>query len=90
MTVGNGTYESIPDSENGSSSRGGRNKWLIGSVALATIIGAVYGTTTYINKKADASNTDAIMKAVSGTSTKLDASTGKLKLFDDMSKFSHC
>ena len=85
MTVGNGTYESIPDSENGgSTTRGGsNNKWFIGSAVLIAVVGAVYGATTYINNKKTTTSSVDVMNAIFGT-TKLD-SNGKLKLFDAMS-----
>ena len=89
MTVGNGTYESIPNSENGGSTttttRGSSNsKWFIGSAVLIAVVGAVYGATTYINKNQSTSSDD-FLKAIAGTTT-TDA-TGKLKLFDSMSTF---
>lgn len=88
MTVGNGTYESIPDSENGGSTttttRGGSiTKWFIGSAILIAVVGAVYGATTYINNKKTTTSSVDFMNAIGGT-TKLD-SNGKLKLFDAMS-----
>jgi hypothetical protein len=86
MTVGNGTYESIPDSENGgltsTTTRGSNNKWYIGSAVLIAVVGAVYGATTYINKNKMTSSDD-FLKAMSGTTT--TDSNGKLKLFDSMS-----
>ena len=85
MAVGNGTYESIPDSENGGSTttRGGsNNKWCIGSAVLIAVVGAVYGATTYINNNKMTSSDD-FLKAIAGTTT--TDSNGKLKLFDSMS-----
>jgi hypothetical protein len=92
--VGNGTYESIPDTDNGdaplsSSSSFNTRKWFIGSSLLIVLVGAIYGTTTFIHNKDKTTLTDgdAIVKAMkSKTNTLKVDSTGKLKLFDDMSK----
>jgi hypothetical protein len=86
MTVGNGTYESIPDTENGgpTTSRGSSShKWFIGSAVLIAVVGAVYGATTYIHNKDKTTSSADFMDAIAGT-TKMD-SNGKLKLFDSMS-----
>ena len=82
--MGNGAYESIPDSENGTTTRGGSNKWFIGSAVLIAVVGAVYGATTYINNNKTAStSTEKFLKVTAGT-TVTDAN-GRLKLFDSMS-----
>lgn len=84
-SVGNGTYESIPGSENGGRVSTNNNKWFIGSAVLMAVVGAVYGATTYIHqhKTSSLSSSEDVLKLVAGT-TKTDAN-GKLKLFDAMS-----
>ena len=87
-SVGNGTYESIPGSENGDRVRStNRNKWCIGSAVLVAVVGAVYGATTYIHQhktSSSLSSSDDVLKMVAAGTTKTDAN-GKLKLFDAMS-----
>ena len=94
MTIGNGTsYEPIPDAEfrddnstqPRTTSSSSTNKWLIVSISIVALLGAIYGSKSlWYNKFNDIGSHDTIMKAMS-SKVQL-TSDGKLKLFDELSK----
>jgi hypothetical protein len=79
MAGGNGTYEPIPDSENGVAhpAAGCGKKWLLASAVAV----AVYGATTFLGGK----QSSAVESLLNHSKLPLN-SEGKLKLFDDLSK----
>jgi hypothetical protein len=82
MAGGNGTYEPIPDSENGVAheSGGSGKKWLLASAVAVAVAGAVYGATTFLGGK-KSSSVESLLNH-----SKLNVNAdGKLKLFDDLS-----
>jgi hypothetical protein len=83
MAGGNGTYEPIPDSENGivSTSLSTGKKWLLGAAVVAVVTGAIYGATTFLGGK-KASSVESLLNH---SKVHLNAE-GKLKLFDDLSE----
>jgi hypothetical protein len=83
MAGGNGTYEPIPDSENGVAhpAAGCGKKWLLASAVAVAVAGAVYGATTFLGGK----QSSAVESLLNHSKLPLN-SEGKLKLFDDLSK----
>lgn len=74
-----GTYTA--ESNVSEPSRRGKEKWLIGAVIIAAV-GVIYGLT--MPKEDSQQNIDNVMKADTRVDVGVD---GKLKLFDDLSKY---
>jgi hypothetical protein len=76
---GSGTYQDIRDGDKPNN----RKKWLLGFI-VAIALGGAYVVTT---RKVGRSSKDIILKSLASGSSTVSVSKGKLKLFDDHSKF---
>jgi hypothetical protein len=84
-----GTYQEIPNGTGSAATGGGRKKWCLaaGASGLFALVAIAYGANTALHHQYG-TTARAVDKALATDSKLKVKANGKLKLFDDLSKFS--